>query len=185
MHPDRRVAHLAMMAGFLCLTVLVCGCREPNSSDPSPARANSVKSDHSATSNPRTTAILAAYRASWKAFERALSTANAYDQGLAATMVGSQLQNVRANLLGDRSADVVGRGSVTLHPKIVALSATTASVVDCSYSTSELIYVKSGNPVPPITAPQNDEVHATLVLIGGMWKVSMQNVMEGSCASDS
>jgi hypothetical protein len=130
-------------------------------------------------------AVLQAYRASWKAFEEALSTANAYDQGLSATMVGTQLQNVRANLLGDRSAGVVGRGSVTLHPKIGSVSATTASVVDCSYSTSELIYAKSGKPVPPVTPPENDQVHATLVFAGGAWKVSLQKVTEGSCDSDS
>ena len=56
--------------------------------------------DHHHTS---AAAVLQAYRASWKAFEQASSTANAYDQGLAATMVGTQLQNVRANLLGDRA----------------------------------------------------------------------------------
>ena len=129
--------------------------------------------------------VLRAYRASWGAFDQAQSTANAYDQELAATMVGTQLQNVRANLLGDRTLGSRGRGSVTLHPKIASLSATTASVIDCAYSTSELIYAKSGKPVPPITPPESDGIQATLVLTGGMWKVSQQNVTEGHCASDS
>jgi hypothetical protein len=131
------------------------------------------------------TAVLSAYRRSWSVFEQALSTGNAYDQGLAATMVGTQLQNVRANLLGDRNAGVVGRGSVTLHPKIASLASTTASVIDCAYSTSELIYAKSGKSVPPITPPENDGIEATLVLTGGTWKVSQQKVTEGHCASDA
>jgi hypothetical protein len=130
-------------------------------------------------------AVREGYRASWNAFEQASLTANAYDPQLAATMVGTQLQNVRANLLGDRNAGVVGRGTITLHPKIASLSATTASVVDCAYSTAELIYAKSGKQVPPITPPENDGIHSTLELSGGTWKVSQQNVTEGKCTSDS
>ena len=80
---------------------------------------------------------------------------------------------------------IVGHGSVTLHPKVASLSATTASVVDCAYSTSELIYAKSGKAVPPVTPPENDRIQATLELTDGTWKVSQQNVREGNCSSDS
>ena len=40
--------------------------------------------------------------------------------------------------MADQQQGIVGRGTFTLHPKITALSATTATVVDCAYSTSEL-----------------------------------------------
>ncbi|MHB8247122.1 MAG: hypothetical protein ACYDGN_17610 [Acidimicrobiales bacterium] len=57
----------------------------------------------SSTTDPASTAVLAAHRAGWKAFEQALATANPADPALAATMVG--------------------RGTFTLHPKIVSMSA--------------------------------------------------------------
>jgi hypothetical protein len=60
----------------------------------------------------------------------------------------------------------VGQGAVTLHPKLVSVSSTTATVVDCIYSTSELVYQATGKPVPPVTPPENDGVNATLVLTG-------------------
>jgi hypothetical protein len=100
-------------------------------------------------------------------------------------MVDPALQQLRRNLVTDQSAGIVGRGTVTLHPKITALSATTATVVDCAYSTSELVYATTGKPVPPATPPENDGVTSTLVQTGGTWKVSQQTVVEGECAPGS
>jgi hypothetical protein len=129
--------------------------------------------------------VLNAYRASWAAFEHALTTANPSDPELAATMVDPQLRSVKANLFADKRAGMVARGTTTLHPKITALSATTATVVDCAYSTAELIYATTGKPVPPVTPPENDGVRATLVLSGSTWKVYKQTVTEGTCAPGS
>lgn len=129
--------------------------------------------------------MLAAYRAGWKAFEQALATANPADPALAATMVDPQLQGVKANLLADQRQGMVGRGTFTLHPKILSISATTATVVDCAYSTAALVYVSTGKPVPPITPPENDGVRATLVLACGTWKISKQTVTDGKCAPGS
>ncbi len=137
------------------------------------------------TTDPATAAVLAAYRAGWAAFEHALAGANPEDPELAATMVPPQLTGVRANLTVDRQQDMVGRGSFTLHPKVVSLSATTARVVDCAYSTSVLVYAKTGKPVPPITPPENDGVSSELILTGGAWKVYKQTVTDGKCAPGS
>jgi hypothetical protein len=129
--------------------------------------------------------VLSAYRAGWAAFEHALTTANPSDSELAATMVDPQLRSVKANLFADKRAGMVGRGTTTLHPKVIALSATTATVVDCAHSTAELIYAATGKPVPPVTPPENDGVRATLVLSSSAWKVSKQIVTEGTCAPGS
>jgi hypothetical protein len=129
--------------------------------------------------------VLAAYRAGWAAFEHALADANAQDPELSATMVAPQLTGVRANLVADQQQGMVGKGTFTLHPKITSLSATTATVVDCAYSTSVLVYAKSGKPVPPITPPENDGVQSELVLTGGAWKVYKQTVTDGKCAAGS
>ena len=116
------------------------------------------------TTDPTTTAVLQAYRAGWAAFEHALADANPEDPELTATMVAPQLTGVRANLVADQQQGMVGRGTFTLHPKITSLLATTATVVDCAYSTSVLVYAKTGKAVPPITPPENDGVQSQLVL---------------------
>ena len=139
----------------------------------------------STTADPTATAVLQAYRASWAAFEHALADANPEDPQLPATMLDPQLQSVKANLLADQRNGIVGRGPTTLHPKITALSATSATVVDCVYSDTELVYQATGKPVPPVTPPENDGVTSTLVLSGGVWKVYKQIVMDGKCAPRS
>lgn len=128
------------------------------------------------------TAVLQAYRAGWTAFEHALADANPEDPELAATMIDPQLQSVKANLLADQRQGMAGVGATTLHPKITALSATSATVVDCAYSTAELVYQATGKPVPPVTPPENDGVTSSLVLTGGTWKVNKQTVTDGKCA---
>ena len=137
------------------------------------------------TDDPTSVAVLQAYRASWSAFEHALADANPANPELAATMVDPQLEGVKANLVADQRQGIVGRGTFALHPKITALSATTATVVDCAYSTSVLVYASTGKPVPPITPPENDGVQSNLVLTGSTWKVAKQNVTDGTCAPGS
>jgi len=100
-------------------------------------------------------------------------------------MVDPQLTGVKANLLSDQQQGIVGRGTFTLHPKVTLLSANTASVIDCAYSTAVLVYAKTGKQVPPVTQPENDGVTSTLVLSGGTWKVSKQTVTDGICAPGS
>ncbi len=129
--------------------------------------------------------MLAAYRAGWAAFEHALADANPEDPELSATMVDPELQQVKANLLADQRQGMVGRGTTTLHPKVTALSAASATVVDCAYSTAELVYQATGKPVPPVTPPESDGVTSTLVLAGGTWKVAKQIVTDGKCAPGS
>jgi hypothetical protein len=137
------------------------------------------------TADPATAAVLGAYRAGWAAFEHALADANPEDPELTATMVDPQLQQVKANLLADQRQGMVGRGTTTLHPKVTALSASSATVVDCAYSSAELVYQATGKPVPPLTPPENDGVTSTLVLSGGTWKVSKQIVTDGKCEPGS
>ncbi len=151
---------------------------------PTSAPSTSAASSTS-TTDPATPAVLAAYRAASSAFVQALSTADPNDPALAATMVDPELQSVRANLFADQRQGIVGRGSVTLHPKVASVSATSATVLDCAYSASELVYAASGKPVPPVTPPENDGVRATLILTGGTWKLSKQTVTEGKCAAGS
>lgn len=70
-----------------------------------------------------------------------------------------------------------------LHPKVISVSASSAVVVDCVYSTAELVYKSTGKPVPPVTPPENDGVRAELIRTGETWKVDKQTVTDGKCAT--
>ena len=188
----RRGIRSASIAATLRLSLALSACASTPSGAPSttgtkaPIASTSIPATTTTTTlAPTSAAVLSAYRAGWAAFEHALADANPSDPELAATMVDPQLQGVRANLLADRKAGMVGRGTTTLHPKVIALSATTATVVDCAHSTAELLYATTGKPVPPVTPPENDGVRSTLVLSGSTWKVSKQTVTEGTCAPGS
>ena len=176
------IGMLSLAAAALLLAA--CG-GGPASSTATTVRAKAARSTPSPTTDPASTAVLAAYRAASAAFEQALATANPADPALAATMIDPQLQSVKANLLADQREGIVGRGSVSLHPKVVAVTATTATVVDCAYSTTELVYARTGKPVPPVTPPENDGIRATLDLSNGSWRLAKQTVTEGSCAPGS
>jgi hypothetical protein len=171
------------------VSLLLAGCGSVHSAATPTTRAKPTATVSfpatSTTIDPTAAAVIQAYRAEWAAFDQALSTANVSDPALAATMVAPMLQEVRRNLVSDQVNGIVGRGGVQLHPKVTQVTATSATVVDCSYSTSELVYSSSGKPVPPVTPPEHDGVHATLTLVGSTWKVSDQTVTEGTCASGS
>ena len=139
----------------------------------------------SLTTNSKQGAVLAAYRAGWQAFEQASATSNAADPALEATMVNPLLDQVRRNLTSDHYAGIIATGTYALHPRVTAITAGSATVVDCAYSTAKLVYQSTGKPVPPVTPPENDGVRSTLVLAGSTWKVSTQSVTNGSCSAGS
>jgi hypothetical protein len=190
MRQGRRAGGATVVAALVAVCALAgCsgahGAADAHNTTPSTSAATSSTSAPSSTTTSAASAVLAGYRAAWSAFEGALADANPSDPALAATMVDPQLQGVKANLLADQRQGIVGRGPTTLHPKVTAVSATTATVVDCAYSATELVYKATGKQVPPVSQPENDEVTATLVLSDGTWKVSKQTVTDGTCAPGS
>jgi hypothetical protein len=187
MRVGRRDVQATVVAAVVSVALLASACGDSNSAAPPTTRVKPTTTDAPvpATTDPTSSAVLTAYRSSWSAFEHAAADANPTDPELTATMVDPQLQGVKANLLADQRQGIVGRGTFALHPKITALTATTATVVDCAYSTAELVYASTGKAVPPVTPPENDGVQSDLVLTGGSWKVSEQTVTDGKCAPGS
>ncbi len=178
----------AGLVGCVLAMVVVAGCgsSSPDRHSAVTTRpAATVTSTTSTTTDPAMAAVLAAYRAGWAAYEQALGSADPQDPGLGATMVDPLLQRVRANLLGYQHDGIVGRGGVQLAPKVTAVSSATATVLDCMFSTSKLVYANTGKPVPPVTPPEHDGVQSTLILTGGTWEVSQQSVTEGKCPGGS
>lgn len=121
-----------------------CACGGSPTAAPPTTRAQPTTT--TTTDDPTSVAVLQAYRASWNAFEHALADANPANPELAATMLDPQLEGVKANLVADQRQGIVDQGTFALHPKITALSATAATVVDCAYSTSVLVYVFGDTP---------------------------------------
>lgn len=163
----------------ISVAAICAGCG--GGSDASGTRSTSNPS-HSTTTNPQESAVLAAYRAEQAAFEAALQHADPTFPTLAQTMTGNQLTSVRRALVADQTNGIVGRGTVRLNPKVVSIQGNQATVYDCLFSSIELVYSATGKPVPPVTQPEHDGVKATLVQVSTRsWKVSDQNVTEGSC----
>jgi hypothetical protein len=190
----RSTARRLMAVGVLACAGLLAGCGggvgKPNAKPtvtkpPAPTAAAPSGSSTTSTTVSQDGPVLAAYRAAWAAYEEALAHANPTDPRLTATLANPLLQRVQANLLGYQHDGIVGRGGVQLHPKVTSLSATTATLSDCMYSNSELVYATTGKPVPPVTPAEHDGVRATLVMVGGSWKVSQQSVTEGRCPPGS
>jgi hypothetical protein len=131
-------------------------------------------------------AILQAYRAESAAFVAAVQIPDPTYPALAATTTDPLLMRIRQGLVYDKGEGIVGRGTVQLlHPHVVSASASTAIVQDCVYSALILVYAATGQPVPNQpggTKPEYDGIRSTLTLAaGGLWQVSDQSGMLGSC----
>src|SRR5665213_2668105 len=162
------------LAGAVVLVGLALGgCSSTTAVAPSTTSAptSTTTPPTSSTTPPTaaTEAVLAAYRAGWAAYEHAGADANPLDPALAATMINPLLHQVEGSLVADNQEGIVGRGSITLHPHIASATATTAIVLDCSFSASFLIYKKTGKQVPPVTKAERVGVKATLVLEDSTW----------------
>jgi hypothetical protein len=190
---DRPRPHALLALSLLAIGLAAAGCSSsangPTTSSSIPVTPTSTialppTSTTTATS-AEDAAVLAAYRAAWNAFEGALKTANAFDPALPATMVNPILEQVKKGLVSDEVGGIIAKGGVTLNPQVVSTGTSTARIIDCLSSTSELVYRKSGMLVPPVTKPEHDGVRATLTLVGSTWKVSQQTVTEGKCSGES
>jgi hypothetical protein len=182
---SRRGDRATVVAVVVSMSLALSACGRSHSAVPP---TTSVKPAITSTLPPPTTAIsasntaiLAAYRAEWAAFEHAEVDANPLDPMLAATMVNPLLHQVEGSLVADNQEGIIGRGPITLHPHVASATAISATVLDCAYSASFLIYKKTGKQVPPITGAGRVGVKATLVLDGPTWKVKRQTLTEGSC----
>ena len=178
----RRSRSVAAGGGFAAaLVVAVTSCGHSPSAPPPSASAGSRQSP-----SPRSdVAVLAAYQAEQAAFMGAIRTADASYAPLAETMVDPLLTAIRKQLIADHGNGIVGEGDVDLHPRVAWVRATEAEVIDCAFDRSQLVYVSSRQPVPPIKPPHPVSITADLVQDKGVWKVSTQSVSEAPCPTAS
>ncbi|HET9732298.1 MAG TPA: hypothetical protein VFP54_06435 [Acidimicrobiales bacterium] len=163
-----------LLGACLALAAVAAGC---GSSHP-----RSVARTATTTTDPEAAAVLTAYRAEQAAFTAAVDRADPTWPGLAETMTGAQLDSVKRSLVADQISGVVGRGSVQLHPKVASLNGNQAVVLDCAFDSSELVYAKTGKPVPPVTPPGPVAIRSTLLEVQpAVWKVAQQDTKDGPC----
>jgi hypothetical protein len=181
---------IVSVLGLVILAAAACSntpSAAPTTSSTSTSVAPTTSASPPSTDAPSTTsssaasAVLTAYRAAGVAIEQAGANANPLDPALKASLVNPLLRTIEGNLIEDNQLGEVARGTIQLHPHVVSISASSAVVEDCSYSSDFLVYKKTGKQVPPVAKPENDGVRATLVLDGSTWKESQQTITEGSC----
>ena len=162
----------------MAVGVLLVGCGSP-SPRPTPTASRSAH----ATQDAAAQAVLAAYRAGWTAFITAAKQRDPSLPALSATLVDPLLQAVHGDLIQEQYQGSVLDGDIELTPRLVEMTDTTATVLDCTYDSTAYVYVSNRSPVPPVTAPHHAGIRATLVKVGGTWKVSDQAKDAQACSA--
>lgn len=170
---------LAPVLALLGVSVLA-GC----ASAYAPPRPTAAEHTPTPTAELMKATIITAYNGGWAAFVQAAQTSNADDPALAATMVDPLLSATRQNLATHKTQGIVDRGDIRTQPHVDTMTASSAVVLDCSYSSLIQVYAATGDPVPGQpggTAPEYNGVSTTMVFTAQGWKASDSTVQLGSC----
>jgi hypothetical protein len=160
----------------LVLIALAAGCTD---------RAGDQSGGASPSTGPTTTAdpssaILAAYRAHWADVIEAGKTADWRSPRLDDHATGEVLQTVRDNYRQRQAAGEVVKGTVRLHPSVISVIGSTATLRDCNDVTDFLRYdAKTGAPREQ-RKTDIAGLQVTLQLVNGNWLVS-KIAVKGPC----
>ncbi len=130
-------------------------------------------------------AIVDAYRQSFEAVVAVASDPNGSpdDPRLSQHTIGNALLASQNSIIRLRKAGHVGGGTVEVHPSVTELTATTATVVDCSADMAFVVDAKSGQVVTPAgPAGVGSASTATFKLINGVWMENTFKDEKRSCA---
>jgi hypothetical protein len=135
--------------------------------------------------------VLARWQAAEDAYDGAVTNAQGPDPNdpdLDRTMIGNELEHVRAYLQLARSEGYVGRGH-NGHgaPAVTALSSTQATVLSCLSDGTYFVVAATGKPAPGSSGnpgPTPAGIRSTMVLDPlGVWRMSDSVVTEGACSA--
>ena len=167
----------------------LAGCQPAKpTTGPSPNRRHHRRPGDTTAANPVLTArdaAIAAYRGMWAAYENASATANADEPSLSTYATGDALSVLQNGLRQMRADDQVARGTIVLHPTVVAVAPADApteiSLTDCADTTASVLYHRDGGPVNDTPGGWR-RVTATVTATAGTWKVASFGVRAvGSC----
>jgi hypothetical protein len=126
---------LRVVAALAIVALALAACSDSPSSTSTTTTPPTTTTPSTSTSTTTATdaedaAVLTAYRAAWAAYEQATKTANPLDSALSATMVDPVLEQVKKKTVSYEVGGIIGKGSLTLHPHVASLSATSESPRD-------------------------------------------------------
>lgn len=160
------------MRGKLLLPLLlVSACTAPAGATGTFQPKGTHEPSRPAPQPPGSQAALRAYRRFHEVFERALETNDASRIPEVAT--GPQARHLHKVIRANRSAGLIQRSHAVPHPRLTALHAPTAQIIDCVTTSGLWTYrARTGARVGAPPKPQRNLLYATLRLTNGTWKVS-------------
>ena len=176
---------LALAAALLGL---LAGCSGSEGSDQvavattSPATAPAATATTADPQAEQRAAVLAAYRAYWDDVVAAGRTADWRSPRLDDHATGEALAQTRATLRALARRGLVAKGTVSLRPKVLRLSGTTAVVYDCNSTSGFLAYDARTGQLRDRPSGQRNGKTVTLIREGGTWKVTKAETERGRCA---
>lgn len=174
----------SLLAGALVTAVLTaCGSTSHGPPKPTPTPPGTPSASPSSSSDPTNAAILNAYTQAENTWHAAAAVPEINYPGLTTWYTGQALVRAQGLLTTYVQLGEIETGTRQLHPQLISVDGTTATVQDCLYSTAVLVYKASGSPAPGQangSQPEWDLVTATLVDTSGTWQVSAEQEAFGS-----
>ena len=186
----RRGAPASRLASALTLLVssaaiALSACGQSTDGPTTPSTSPTTTSTSTPSVDPTTAAILNAYVQAEDVGHAAASIPEINYPGITTWFTGQALVREQALLtlyVQLREAEI---GTRQLHPQVISVDGTTATVQDCLYSTVVLVYKASNSPVPGQangSQPEWDLVTATMTDASGSWQLeSSQEAFGSSC----
>lgn len=161
---------------------LLVGCNGDKKGDATSTTTSAVTAAPSSPSSApdATAAVLDGYRKFWDAYLAAADPMDPDHPLLAQHATGEQLETLQRAFLARKAGGEVIRGSLDLAPKVVSGDGTTATVSDC-YADNTHVYDGTTGAQKDTSSGMRHPVTAKLVLIDGVWKVSVLTRGEGGC----
>jgi hypothetical protein len=126
--------------------------------------------------------VLDGYRAAWGAYNAATAAANPDEPGLPARMTAEQVQVVRTYVIGLKAQGLVSKGELELHPRVVDLTATSATVLDCYRDTTKNYDAATGE-LKDTSGAKTFSARVTMALEGDTWKMAKVVTDDAACAN--
>jgi len=170
--------------GFAVLTVAALGsCGSPTPPATAPSISSARASAGTPTPGAESAVVVNAYLRATAAFVHAEQVMDPNDPGLLATMTGQELSTVKKNLIIDKAGGLIARGDITpSDPHVTSFDGQSAVVRDCQYSALLLYDARTGGAAPGVAnGAQNIAVTTTMVMVGGTWKIALQDGRVGTC----
>ncbi|KAB2341309.1 hypothetical protein [Actinomadura rudentiformis] len=151
--------------------LLVSACTAPAGATGMFQPNGAQEPSHAMPQPPGGQAALSAYRRFHEAFERALET---NDPSLINEVTtGPEARHLHKVIRANRRAGLIQRSHAVPHPRLTALRAPTAQIIDCVTTSGMWTYrARTGARVGAPPKPQRNLLYATLHLTNGTWKVS-------------